>query len=243
MFEISKNGHPEDFVGYYAMLTGEDPDKVMEGLVKNVVDYVTEFANLTDREKRLMRENRKNKFDSLVRNKNMEFEKKKTEKSTTRQKKLEYIHSKGLTAEEVIEAAEEIERRVLDKEEGFDEYSEEDIVNYAVQRKFLARVADGFSGVNGAPDPSEDREFFDSIAKAVARAEALSGEELNRSDVAKVVKAKMEKDHGRLSESLSKKVSRHEKSGKTISKKVSSRKQEEGDDVLLSDHRAKMEGW
>lgn len=238
---IAENGSPEDFAQYYGMLTGKDANQVLETMISNAIRYATEISQMTDRERMMYNENRKYKFQQELQK---QQEALLQQKQTTEKERAEVeglLKAEGLEVQDFLSAAEDVRQRIASGElRG--KYSAKDIAMYAVALNHEKRVTQAISEVNKSLLANE--EFVAKVSKAIAGAEKATGERFTPKEAKALVKTLTGATAKKASESLSKKVERAKKSGKTNSKIANSRNQENlGDEAItLKEHWDRLYG-
>lgn len=238
--DIAESGTPEDFAQYYGMMTGKNPEEVLRGLVERTVKYAEQFAVMTDRERELYNENRKHKFQQKL----IERRESKATKQQAHERERvavdQALERVGLTPKDFLAAAELVKAK-LESGEITGKYSAMDIVGVAARMDRETRLVSAINAVDKSL--LKDRDFVVRVAKAVASAEGLTGERFSPKEAQILVRKYLATRAKGLSESLSKKVDRHKKSGKTASKNANSRNQEEyAGSLTLADHRQRIWG-
>lgn len=240
IMNIAQNGTPEDLAQYYGLLTGQEPSKILQDLLERTISYADQFSQMTDRERDLYNENRKFKFQQeLVKMK--QGREAQTQALTQEKAEVEQaLKDRGLTMEDFFQTAHEIRGR-LEKGELQGKFSALDIVEMAAASRLDKNVKSAIRTVNKSLLFNSD--FVKRISKAVAAAEAASGEGFSVEEVQNLVRSVMEEKKKGLSESLSRKVERHDRSGKTNSQNANSRNQRKSDEgVTLRDHYDRIWG-
>ena len=240
--DLAENGSPEDFILYYASLTGKNPEEELRRLVENTISYAEQFAGMTTREKELYNENRKFKFGQKLLEKQQA---KATQTQTFKEERARVeaaLNEDGLEMKDFLAACEVVKQK-LQSGELTGQYSPMDIVEYAGHLKHQNLV----SGAVSAVDKSrlQDGEFVKGISKAIVTWEALNpGKRFTPDEAQHLVRRALESQKTVTRESLIKKVERHTKSGKTNSQNASSRNQEKNSAgaVTLDEHREKFWG-
>ncbi len=241
IMNIARNGTPEDLAQYYGLLTNQEPAKVLQDLLERTISYAEQFSQMTDRERELYNENRKFKFQTEL-GRIKQGKAAQTESFQKERAEVENaLKSQGLTMDDFFAAANDV-RQKLSEGKLNGKFSALDIVDYAAGIRHEKSVKSAISSVNKSL--LFDRDFVAKISKAVASAESVSGDKFSDSDIRNLVKSVIDDKKKGLSESLSRKVDRHNKSGKTNSQKVSSRNQEKksGGGVTLRDHYDRIWG-
>lgn len=239
--EIAQNGTPEDFVQYYGALTGKDPGALLEKIISNAIDYAQRFSAMTDTERMLYNENRKYKFQQNLQKITQQRVAKKQAFDQERATVESALTSDGLSFKDFLEAAKDV-RQQIEKGTLQGQYSALDIVEYAGWLKTDTSVKEGISSVNKAL--LGDVEFVNRVTRAIHKTQQADGERMSPVEIRKFVQRASDAQKKGISESLNKKVARHNKSGKTNSKIASSRNQENksAEAVTLAEHREKLYG-
>lgn len=229
---------PRDFVEYYSMLKGEEPAKVWNGMVDNVVKFLERSQNMTEREIALEQENRRFKMQGKLRDAEAQDLQRKQAFENDRSQVNKELEEAGLTHADFMAALDEMQEKLNKGQplgDGFDEIEKLtpfDIVDYAVNMNFSKRVADAISSVS--PRLIDDEKFVATVAKAISKTESLHGP-MSKAEATKFVKMAAAKIAKGFSESLSKKEERAKRSLKSKSERADS--QEQDDDVAsLQDH-------
>lgn len=238
--EITSEGTLEDICEFVGAQQGKEPSQVMTELLQKVEGYVTQFEGMTEREKTLYNENRKYKFAKKREAKLAEAAKRNSTMETEIADVRKELASHGLTDEDWIAEAEEIQQLIKSGE--LDEEPDAfEIVDRAVQRKSKANVINAISSVS--KNLATNDKFVTKVLKAVASAEQLTGEKFSSKELQKLVSTVVGQKKNGLSESLSRKVDKANKAGKTNSKNASSRKQGKQSAMTLRDHQNRMAGY
>lgn len=239
--EIAASGNPEDFAQYYGALMGKDPSQVLEGIIQNAIKYAEQFSQMTDREKAWYNENRKYKFAQNLSKITQQREAKKQAFNQERAFVETALKEEGLEMKDFLSAANDVREQILaGKLQG--QYTAKDIVEYASWMKRDASVKESISSVDKTL--LSDVSFVDRVSKAIVRVEAAEGTKMSPAEIKTFIKRAAESQKKGISESLSKKVERHNKSGKTNSKIASSQNRENksGEAVTLAEHKERLYG-
>ena len=241
LVHIAQNGNPEDFVQYYANLTGEDPARVMDNLVERVLHYTEQFSGMTEREKQLYNENRRFKFNQGLEQRRQT----QTAAEQARQRQnaeiKEALNSHGLTDKEFLEAAEDVRLKISSGELDGRGLTHLDVVEYAADLKRESDLKAAIYSVDASL--GENQEFFDKVSKAVVKTEALHGK-MSPAEVLELINGARDIEARAISERLSKKVERVNRTGKTNPENANSRKQVDDsfDTLTLADHQNRIWG-
>lgn len=240
---IAEHGSPNDFIYYYASLSGQNPEAVLQKLTENVIQYLERQEKMTPRERELEAENRKYKFAQILTQKRGEESKKQQALREEGAKVETRLKQEALTWDDWEKAALEIKERLERKELPERQYNAHDVVDYAVFKRHNDKVSKAIERVN--KEFLKDPDFFDRVSKGVARTEHVTGKRLSSKETRRFVRALLAKNVDALSENLSKKVDRQNKTGKTTSEKAALQKKKKNEDVgalTLEDHREKWFG-
>lgn len=235
--KLTEEGTLEDVCEFFGSISGKEPTKVIEDLMTRVHNYVEQFSQMTEREKQLYNENRRYKFRQSLEESSRNQAATKTAQEAEIAEVRKELANIGLTDEDWISAAEEIQQKLKDGELD-SEMDAFEIIDYAAKKKAESNVVTAISSVN--TEFAKDQTFVKKMLKAVTTAEQLSGEKFSPKELRELVKSAVQQKKNGLSESLSRKVAKAEKSGKTSSKSATSRKQGNSGPATLNEHRQLM---
>ena len=238
---IATNGTPEELVQYYGLLTNQDPAKLMEQMVGRMIKHAEQLENMTDREREMYSELQKRRFREGI----AELHSKRNEKNQAHAKEKAEVESAlkedGLTWDDFFAAANDVKQKLAEgKLSG--KFSAMDIVEYASSLRYENSVKLAIKSVDKSLLYNGD--FVDRITKVVALAEAKTGKKVTPAEIQAVIRHEIGAKSKGISESLSRKVDRAVKSGKTNSQLANSRNQEKRTDeaVTLASHRERLWG-
>lgn len=235
LHEACQSGTPEQVVELYCLLAGKDPNKALEGLVANALQYAEEFAGLTERERAMLNENRRFKFSKILENKKAEKQTAAEKQRLDQQAAKEILEAEGLGPQDWIDAAEEIKGKLVSGELN-GKFDAKGVAEYALKRSHQIRIKDAVKSVTHTDSP----ELVSKISNAVLKTESISGERMTPAEILQLVKAAT---NASLSESVERKVARAAKAGAIKSKNVSPQKQGTKKGAFtLSDHWDRING-
>lgn len=236
--KLTEEGTLEDVCEFFGSISGKEPTAVLEDLMTRVEGYVKQFEGMTEREKQLYNENRRYKLKQSLAESRQQQTAKKTQQESEIAEVRKELAGHGLSDDDWIAAAEEIQQKLRDGELDA-EMDAFEIVDYAVKKKVELNVKTAISSVSESA--SKDETFVKRVLKAVTTAEQLSGEKFSPKELKQLVRSALDRRKKSLSESLSRKVAKADRSGKTSSKNATSRKQGKSGPINLSEHRAMLE--
>lgn len=218
---------PYELCEYICDLKGGDPDALFNDMVKNTVEALNRYKDMTDRELEQERELRKLRRDAKTR----EVSERVSNEAKSRTEKITNLNStlekEGFKLDDFQNTISEMQEAINNGEElGFgldtiEKPTENDIIDYMIAKQLDNRVMDAISKVNTAL--ADDHEFITKTKKSILKTESLYGK-MSEAEVATFIKEAFKVSNKALSENLSKKVNQ------TKSKTVYSKEQEEDDE-------------
>lgn len=237
--KLTEEGTLEDVCEFFGSISGKEPTQVIEDLMTRVHDYVEQFSQMTEREKQLYNENRRYKFKQSLEESSKQQTSIKAKQEAEIEEVRKELKSLGLNDEDWINAAEEIQAKLRSGELDA-EMDAFEIIDYAAKKKVESNVITAITSVSA--EVAKDETFVKKVLKAVTTAEQLSGDKFSPKELRELVKNAVQQKKNGLSESLSRKVAKAEKSGKTSSKSAISRKQgKDSGPISINDHRARLD--
>lgn len=218
---------PYELCEYICDLKGGDPDELFNEMLRTTAKYAQEYSKMSEREIQLERENRKYKRMQRQKEAETKVQQETTERTAREQNLKAQLEEESFTVDDYLSTIDEIiEKRKKGEEVGYgidenENPTEDDIIDYMIQRDLDVRVTEGITNVQEGM--LEDEKFVERIKKAVLGTELLHGK-MSQAEVTKFVEAALDTDNKALSESL------REKAKKAKSQKVNSQGQEDEDE-------------
>lgn len=248
LYELAQSGNPEDFVQHFAMIKGVDPTQVMRNLVENTLKYAEQFAGMTPGEIKLHNENLQLKHLENVRSRRDSLAVAQAE-AQAQQQRMEAeadvrLKAEGMTWDDFEGAVKSIRQIAAERGVSTGNVQVADIVQHATVLRHDAKLRKAIAVVDKTVLHNSQK--LGEISRALWQDETLhlkrrmSDEEA----VEFVQKALGKKSAKSLGESLSRKVERADKSGKTNSQTASSQRRKNNgyhDTLTLAEHRERME--
>jgi len=236
--EAAQAGSPEQVVELYAMLTGREPNEVMENLVVNAIKFAKEYSQLTPEQRKMNNELRRLKFQKELTerraNKAAQAQKVQTEQARV----LEALKQRGLTNDDWLSAAADLKDKLEAGE--LENVTPFDVVEHAAKMKRTSQVTEAISQVDESLVENED--FTRRVLAAVIQTEEITRARMKPSEIRRMVQVVREDTQRRFKERLSRKADRARKGSGAISENAKSRKQEETGPLTLSDHFSRISG-
>lgn len=235
---LAENGHPEDFLQYYGMLTGKDPNQIMQNMVARIVNYVETHANMTERERQLERANREHNFRQSLSQYRAKKEAVAQERTQLHQQISEELSHLDLTWDDFNSAIEEVKYGLAEgKFTG--QWNAFDIVDYASRKKLVTTITDHANMLN-KDLATKDPAFVNDLVKAVALAEQQTGERFSQEEISELVKQSWNERIASGKKLVEKKAARQSKSGRSPNLKKQPVTKAPDGGLTLNDHRRRL---
>jgi hypothetical protein len=238
LYEAAQGSSPEQVVEIYAMLTGRDPNEVMENIVVNAIQFAKEYAELTPEQRKLKNEYRRLKFQKDLTERRAEKSARVQKTQAEQAKVLEALKSRGLTNEDWISAAAELKDKLEAGE--LESVSPFDVVEHAAKMKRASQVTEAISQVDKSL--LDDNDFKTRVVAAVVQTEELTGSKMKPGEIRRMVQVVREDSNKRFKERLSRKADRAQRGNAAISESAKSRKHVETGPLTLGDHFSRVYG-
>lgn len=247
LMELATTGDPQDFVLYFADLSGKAPEKVMEEMIINTAKYWEKFSKMDAESRKLWAQNKRYEYQE----KKKTVEQRSTSKAEAREKRqqqiLKSLKENGLTEKDWDIAADDIVRLVQAGEIDESRVNEDFVVDHAKKLSYNKKIDASIQRVSRKL--VNDKDFTARVRDAVIREESLRGKPLTAKGVRKLTRQMAEKLGKQVGESLSRKARKNDSLKRPNSQNAHSRKRSkkeretsDDDDITLEEHRDRMLG-
>lgn len=241
--EMFANASPEEFFYQYAQLTGRRPSDVYQEFMEKALKHAQDFANMDPATRMRLDDEARRKTEQ----RRFELDKKRFEDERRIQEEQrqfsQFLDSSGVDIQEFDQAFRYLQEHVPKEHHG--NISPQQVVEQVHILRQYGRTVESMKTVDEGLLQNGD--LVQRVYYAVARTESLTGRQMTDEEIQGLIREAAglgAPSKPKNSESLSTKVDRAKKSGKTNSKSASSRKRKEedgyADTLTLGEHRDRI---